>query len=181
MQKPWSQYQFIVQPSLTAVSVAFQDARCDTDTRIPSTLFKSGAAGNPRDFQQNKLTRFNMSYAGMQYPTQDTDQKFTPTNAGAMGLDNTTQVYLSAMLANGGFYTDSGTESLQEFRDAGMYLSYQIPKDGNDRSTDLIVRTEFDGGADPTQMNILMFQHFRMFCKVKIRGGQIISVVPRYN
>ena len=182
MQSAWSQYQFIVQPSLTAVSVAFQDARCDVDTRIPSTLFKSGAGGNPRDFQQNKLTRFNLSYAGMQYPTQDTDQKLTASAGlgGLPGLDNTTQVYLSAMLANGGFYTDSGTESIQEFRDAGMYLSYQIPKDGNDRSTDLIVRTEFDG-ADTANMNILMFQHFRMFCEVKIRGGQIVSVVPRYN
>jgi hypothetical protein len=144
MQPAWSQYQFIVQPSLTAASVAFQDARGDTDTRIPSTLFKSGSAGNPRDFQQNKLTRFNLSYAGMQYPAQDTDQKLTASAGlgGLPGLDNTTQVYLSAMLANCGFYTDSGTESIQEFRDAGMYLSYQIPKDGNDRSTDLIVRTE---------------------------------------
>ena len=185
IQPSWSQFQFIVQPSLTAVSVAFQDIRCDTDTRASSTLFKVGVAGNTsanlRDFQQNKLTRFNLSYAGLQYPTQDTDQKFTPSAGGAMGLDNTTQVYLSSMLANGGFYTDSGTESIQEFRDAGMYLSYQIPKDGNDRSTDLIVRTEFEGGTDVSQMNVLMFQHFRMFCEVKIRGGQIISVVPRYN
>ena len=63
----------------------------------------------------------------------------------------------------------------------GMYLSYQIPKDGNDRSTDLIVRTEFAGGTDVSQMNVLMFQHFRMFAEIKIHGGQIISVVPRYN
>ena len=72
-------------------------------------------------------------------------------------------------------------ESIQEFRDSGMYLSYQIPKDGNDRSTDLIVRTEFAGGTDVSQMNVLMFEHFRMFAEIKIRGGQIVSVVPRYN
>ena len=159
--------------------------RSDSDTRASSTLFKCGATGatsaNLKDFQQNKLTRFNLSYAGLQYPTQDTDQKFVAQTGTASGIDNTTQVYLSSMLANGGFYSDSGTESIQEFRDSGMYLSYQIPKDGNDRSTDLIVRTEFAGGTDVSQMNVLMFQHFRMFAEIKIRGGQIISVVPRYN
>ena len=185
IQASWSQFQFIVQPSLTAVSIAFQDMRCDGDTRASSTLFKCGATGalstNLKDFQQNKLTRFNLSYAGLQYPTQDTDQKFVAQTGTANGVDNTTQVYLSSMLANGGFYSDSGTESIQEFRNAGMYLSYQIPKDGNDRSTDLIVRTEFAAATDVSQMNILMFQHFRMFAEIKIRGGQIISVVPRYN
>jgi hypothetical protein len=159
--------------------------RSDSDTRASSTLFKCSATGdtsvNLRNFQQNRLTRFNLSYAGLQYPIQDTDQKFVAQTGTDAGLDNTTQVYLSSMLINGGFYSDSGTESIQEFRDAGMYLSYQIPKDGNDRSTDLIVRTEFAGGTDVSQMNVLMFQHFRMFREVKIHGGQIVSVTPRYN
>ncbi len=121
-----------------------------SDTRASSTLFKVGATGdtaaNLRDYQQNKLTRFNLSYAGLQYPTQDTDQKFVAQAGTASSLDNTTQVYLSSYAC--GFYSDSGTELIQEFRNAGMYLSYQIPKDGNDSSTDLIVRTEFAGGTE---------------------------------
>jgi hypothetical protein len=41
---------------------------------------------------------------------QDTDQKFVAQTRTVAGLDNTAQVYLSSMLANGGFYSDSGTE-----------------------------------------------------------------------
>jgi hypothetical protein len=87
------------------------------------------------------------------------------------------------MLANGGFYTDSGTESIQDFRSAGMYLSYNVPKDGNDRSTDLVVRVAFDTttATDITdQTNLLMFQTYRKFCAVKVRG-QVISVNSQYN
>jgi hypothetical protein len=123
----WSQYQFIVNPSLVNVSVAFQDTRTGSDTRIPATLFKVGTGANVSDFQQNQLSRFNFSYAGLQYPAQDTDQKFTSGVVGTTtGRDYTTQIYLSSMLANGGFYTHSGTESIQDFRNAGMYLSYNV-------------------------------------------------------
>ncbi len=90
---------------------------------------------------------------------------------------------LSSILANGGFYTDSGTE-LNDFRNAGMYLSYNVPKDGNDRSTDLVVRVAFDTTTttDITdQTNLLMFQTYRKFCSVKVRGGQVISVNSQYN
>jgi hypothetical protein len=180
----WSQYQFIVNPSLVNVSIAFQDTRVGSDTRIPATLFKVGTSGNVLDFQQNQLSRFNFSYAGIQYPAQDTDQKF---NAGVIGTttgrDYTTQISLSSMLANGGFYTDSGTEGIQDFRSAGMYLSYNVPKDGNDRSTDLVVRCAFDTTipTDITQMNLLMFQTYRKFCAVKVRGGQVISVNSQCN
>jgi hypothetical protein len=180
----WSQYQFIVNPSLVNVSIAFQDTRMGSDTRIPATLFKVGTLANVSDFQQNQLSRFNFSYAGIQYPAQDTDQKFTAGVIGTTtGRDYTTQIYLSSMLANGGFYTDSGTESIQDFRNAGMYLSYNVPKDGNDRSTDLVVRVAFDTTVptDVSQMNLLMFQTYRKFCAVKVRGGQVISVNRQYN
>lgn len=181
----WSQYQFIVNPSLVNVSIAFQDTRVGSDTRVPATLFKVGTAGDVKNFQQNKLSRFNFSYAGIQYPAQDTDQKFNAVNIGVTpGRDYTTQIYLSSMLANGGFYTDSGTENIQDFRDAGMYLSYNVPKDGNDRSTDLVVRCAFDTttATDITdQTNLLMFQTYRKFCAVKVRGGQVISVNSQYN
>ena len=80
-------------------------------------------------------------------------------------------------------FTDSGTEGIQDFRNAGMYLSYNVPKDGNDRSTDLVVRVAFDTTipTDITQMNLLMFQTYRKFCAVKVRGGQVISVNSQYN
>ncbi len=121
------------------------------------------------------------------HPAQYTDQKFTVGVIGTTtGKDYTTQIYLSSMLANGGFYTDSGTESIQDFRGAGMYLSYNVPKDGNDRSTDLVVRCAFDTttATDITdQTNLLMFQtyDYRKFCAVKVRGGQVISVNSQYN
>ena len=54
----------IVNPSLVNVSVAFQDTRTGSDTRLPVGLFKVGAAASVTDFQQNQLSRFNFSYAG---------------------------------------------------------------------------------------------------------------------
>jgi hypothetical protein len=161
------------------VTIAFQDTRVGSDTRVPATLFKVGTSGYVLNFQQNQLSRFNFSYAGIQYPAQDTDQKFSAGVIGTTtGRDYTTQIYLSSMLANGGFYTDSGTESIQDFRNSGMYLSYNVPKDGNDRSTDLVDTTI---PTDITQMNLLMFQTYRKFCAVKVRGGQVISVNSQYN
>ena len=92
-------------------------------------------------------------------------------------------IFRPCLHANGGFYTDSGTESIQDFRNAVLYLSYNVPKDGNDRSTDLVVRVAFDTTipTDITQMNLLMFQTYRKFCAVKVRGGQVISVNSQYN
>ncbi len=82
------------------MTVAFQDTRTGSDTRVPATLFKVGTAGDVRNFQQNQLSRFNFSYAGHQYPAQDADQKFTAGVIGTTtGRDYTTQIYLSSMLA----------------------------------------------------------------------------------
>ena len=70
------------------------------DTRVPATLFKVGTLASVSNFQQNQLSRFNFSYAGIQYPAQDTDQKFTTGVIGTTtGRDYTTQIYLSSMLA----------------------------------------------------------------------------------
>ncbi len=51
-------------------------------------------------------------------PVCDILVKNMTTEMTTLGTDYTNQVYLS-LLANGGFYTDSGTE---DFRDAGMYI-----------------------------------------------------------
>ena len=53
-------------------------------------------------------------------------QKFDAVTAAVPGREYTTQIYLSSMLANGGFYTDSGTENIQDFRNARGCISLII-------------------------------------------------------
>jgi len=171
-QKNWD-----VSPSTYALTVAYQDGRAGTDTRISSSKFKCyngfGAPplnAPPATEQELKLTRFFINYAGVNAPAPDADPSFTPTT------DYTTQRYVESQMYSGAYYDAGGGESLKEFHTRGSYYYFSWPRDGTDRSTRVTVNQQFDAAADVSTMRVLLFDHSKQVARVRVQDGRVVDV-----
>lgn len=162
------QKTFDVLPSTTALTVAYQDLRAGSDTRVSSSKFKSYnvAIDSP---EETKLSRFNINYAGSTLPSPDSEPTFTAR------IDYTLQQYIDTQLYSGSIFDNGGSESLQEFRSRGAYYHYAIPKDGTDRSTSVAVNQQFTG-ANVDNMMVLLFSHSRKVARIQIKDGNITDL-----
>jgi hypothetical protein len=163
-QKNWD-----VSPSSYALTVAYQDLRAGTDTRISASKFKSYDAGITTQ-QETKLERFFIQYAGQSLPTPDADPNFTTT------ADYTTQRYVESQMYNGAYYDAGGPETLQEFHNRGSYYYFSWPRDGTDRSTRVMVNQQFNNAADVANLRVLLFDHSKAVARIRIQSGQVIDV-----
>jgi len=171
-QSSFQQKNFDVSPSTTALTVAYQDSRSGNDTRNSPSIFKVSNSARTSDNEEQKLSRFYIQYAGQQLPQPDADPEFKS------GTDRTTQRYLETQINSGGYYDTGGAESLYEWQKRGSIHHFTWPKDGTDRSTRVTVHNEFstDGGADTTNMRLLLFSHSKMVARVQVEQGNVISV-----
>ena len=55
-------------------------------------------------------------------------------------------------------------------------MTYLTPRDGSDRSTRILVNSQFAAGTDITNMRILCFDHFRSVARIRIQDGQVVQV-----
>lgn len=167
----FGQKNFDVSPSTYALTVAYQDGRIGSDTRISSSKFKAYnlAITEP---QELKLNRFYISYAGQQFPSPDADPKFNGTT------DNTVQRYVESQMFSDAYYDNSGPESIKEFHNRGSYYHFVVPRDGTDRSTRVTVSNSFDTNDpnDVANMRVLLFDHSRQTARIRVQDGRTIDV-----
>lgn len=170
-----SQKNFDVPPSTYGVSVAYQDARYREDTRLSCSKFKSYNS----DIQLNKdtalgLTRFYINYGGQNFPQPDADPAFKTDVTNYM-----IQRYAETMIQNGACFDTGGSESFEDWVNRGMYLHFKVHRDGTDRSTRLVVNSEFSSlaPADLTNMRMLLFAHYRQVARVTVKNGNVIDCV----
>lgn len=164
----WSSNMLIVPPSTSRLTVAYQDTKVSSGTQYPITKFKSGAD------VQNLLTRFNVTYANVVYPSNDLDLvKTTATNA-TPGTSHFTAAYNDMLLANGSAFSDTTSEDLREWLANGFYLSYPTNKEAKDTSTQVVVKQSFSGAILDTQL--LLFSHYNTITSVSIKSGQVVAV-----
>jgi hypothetical protein len=164
----WSSNMLIVPPSTSRLTVAYQDTKVSSGTQYPITKFKAGAD------LQNLITRFNVTYANVVYPSNDLDLvKTTATNA-APGTSQFTAAYNDMLLSNGSAFSDTTSENLREWLANGFYLSYPTNKEAKDTSTQVVVKQSFSGAIADTQL--LLFSHYNTITSVSIKSGQVVAV-----
>jgi len=167
-----SQKQFDVAQSTYALTIAYDDIRSGTDTRISSTkmkLFKKVLTDTTPTSQELKLTRFYYQYAGRQSPQPDSDPKFDST------IDRTTQRYLETQLYSGQYFNSGGTETIEKYHDRGSYYHFMTPKDAGDRSTRVVLNQEFTGltNDDKEFLRVLLFDSSRSVARITISDGVV--------
>lgn len=169
-QKNWD-----VSPSTYALTVAYQDLRAGTNTQCSASKFKSYDVGVGLE-QETKLNRFFINYAGQNLPAPDADPSFVPSVGGSYGIDYTTQRYIESQIYSGAYYDSGGAESIQEYKSRGSYYYFSIPRDGTDRSTRVNVNQGFDAGTDVVNMRVLLFDHSKQNCSIRVQDGRVIDV-----
>lgn len=164
----WSSNMLIVPPSTSRLTVAYQDTKVSSGTQYPVTKFRSGAD------VQNLITRFNVTYANVVYPSNDLDLVQTTATNALPATSHFTAAYNDMLLANGSAFSDTTSEDLREWLANGFYLSYPTNKEAKDTSTQVVVKQSFSGAIADTQL--LLFSHYNTITSVSIKSGQVVAV-----
>jgi hypothetical protein len=83
---------------------------------------------------------------------------------------------LETQFASGAFFDTGGCESFAEWKKRGMYLTFNTPRDGTDKSTRVMISSQFRGGTDVVNMRILCFDHSKQVARVRIQDGSVVQV-----
>jgi len=169
----FGQKNFDVSPAAYALTVAYQDQRAGSDTRVSASLFRTYGVltnGTVPVPQELGLNRFFINYAGQNLPAPDADPSFVA------GTDYTIQRYLETQIYNGSYFDSGGSEDIAQFHERGAYYYFSWPKDGTDRSTRVTVKQQFVGGTVMTNMRVLLFDHSKQVARIKIENGRITDV-----
>ena len=57
-----------------------------------------------------------------------------------------------------------------------MYLTFNVPRDGTDKSTRVQVSQQFRAGTDVTNMRLLLFDHSKQVARIRIQDGAVVQV-----
>lgn len=166
----FGQKNFDVSPSAYALTVAYQDQRAGSDTRVSASLFRSYGVltdGTVPVPQELGLNRFFINYAGQNLPAPDADPSFVA------GTDYTIQRYMESQIYNGSYFDSGGSEDIAQFHKRGAYYYFSWPKDGTDRSTRVTVKQQFAGGTVVDNLRVLLFDHSKQVARVKVEDGRI--------
>ena len=159
-----------VSPSTQQVSIAYQDLRAGSDTRISSSKLRSYNA-NVSAPVENSLNRWFFQYAGVSRPSPDYDGELSS------GKDFTVQKYVDTQLNSQAYYDVGGTETIDEFHENGSYYHYQTPKDGSDKSTRLTVSQQFSASTnDIKNTRLLVFDHSSQVARIQIQDSRVVNV-----
>jgi len=181
------QKTFTVPPSTYALTVCFQDSRVGQNTRYSPTKFKSYADNTPApgtplgpDLVPN-LLRFAVRYAGQQLPSPDWDPQYISAvgpNPGpaVLGTDYLSELYYRQLIETFQLYGGEQTETIQRWREKGMMMHMQVPKDGSDRSTQCTVIYQFTPTTQTQNMKVLVFAHYRSVGRIVTGDGLIRQV-----
>ena len=164
----WTSNMLIVPPSTTRLTVAYQDTKVSSGTQYPVSKFIAGAN------LQDLITRFNVTYANVVYPSNDLDLKAVNATGAVPRTQRFTQAYNDMLLANGSAFSDTTSETLLEWLNNGFYLSYPTVKESKDTSTQVMIKQEFSAAVPETQL--LLFANYGTITSVSIKSGQVVSV-----
>ncbi len=176
-----SQISINISPSTNALSVAFQDELVDTNTIYSQSKFKI------RGSQELKLTNFYLRYAGIQKPQPDYRPQYSAGDADPAAIfalarvnrniDLISEQYIRSILYNGSYF-DGSSETLEEWKDRGMYMHWPWPKTGTDRESRAYISTQFDAWTEnDLTPRVLLFNHFTKVCILRYQGGQLSEVL----
>jgi len=173
----FSQKNFDVSPSTKAITVFYQDERGNSGTQISDSLFRSYANALSGAVlkvdaltEEQKLRRFYLHYAGQKFPQVDWDPQYTGSK------NHLTQLYIETLGASGSIFDNGGAETFQEWLERGLYLHFQTPRHGSDRSTRCSVHNEFQAGAGKDNLRLAVVSHYTQVFQVQIKSGRVVGV-----
>ena len=172
----FAQRSFDVSPATNALTIAYQDGRVNSDTRVSASKFKIYPAAIPPDAATNIISDYGLSmnrqyfsYSGHNYPPQDAETKFDATT------DRTTQRYVESLMQSNAYSDTGGNETIAEFHSAGSYYHQKIYKDRSDGATRAVVYSGFSG-VDNANARVLVFDTHTIVAEVTISNGSIKNV-----
>jgi hypothetical protein len=173
----FGQKTFDVSPGTRALTIAYQDGRISSDTRISASKFKVYDDVVPVDAATNTAADFGLtlerqyvSYAGHNYPPQDSQPEFK-TN-----VDRTTQRYVESLMQSNAYHDTGGGETIEDFHSAGSYYLQKIYKDKSDGATRAVVYSGFSNQTKHNNARTLLFDEHGIVVAVNISNGQIKEV-----
>jgi hypothetical protein len=172
-----TQHPFHVSSSTRALTLAFQDSRTSSDTRASASRFKAYNTAYTAD-QETLLNRFYVNYSSNNYPSPDAEPLFvdgTGLALATLSSDYLTNRFVDSNIYSGMYYSDGGTESIDEFLERGMYNHMITPRDADDNSNRVIVNVGFS--AAPDHLNVLLFDHSRQVAKITMVEGRVSDVI----
>lgn len=156
------QKDFVVNPRSHALTLTFQDQAAGTDTSYSRTKFKI------RNDVDLTLLRFYIRYAGVELPNPYPSMSFNTTVTQYL-----TQRYAESLLYAQRYYQRGGIETFGEWLERGPYYHFTYKPNGQDRVTISSQFSDFGGIPNP---NMLLFDHWRVFCSLSVSNGIIESV-----
>jgi hypothetical protein len=172
-----TKHYFDVPPLTNALTVCYQNRNAGIDLRQSSSRFVcNGYDSKTNEFTgvvNNELTlqRLFVTYGGKSYPQPDADPSYIAGSA----ADYTTQRYVETITNSGGLFSEGGTEGIQEWQARGAYHHISTPKDGSDRSTRVVVNSQFSSDF-ANQANVVLFSHSKSSAMISIVRGLIVDV-----
>ncbi len=159
-----TQFSLDISPATHAITIAFQDESVENNTLFSQSKFKI------KNEDELKLTNFYVRYSGIQKPQPD----YRPVYDEVSNTDRLVEQYGRSVLYNGSYY-DSSTETLEQYRERGIYLHWPWPKTGTDRETRVYVSTQFSSLTG--QPRLVLFNHFNKVCILKYENGSLSQVI----
>ena len=168
---------FQVPETTYKLTVAYQDDRVGTDTRLSASKFRSWAAniytaGPPVVYnvgEELKIDRFYIKYGSQSKPNPDSDAKVSDTE------DFVTQRYMDTLIQGGAFFDTGSGESMTDFKERGMYMTYDFSKDPSNRDTRVSIHQSCTN-ANAANMNCLLFAHHKKVVKITLEDGRVTNV-----
>lgn len=170
----FQQKNFDVEPSTTALTVAWQQQSAGLDTRFSASKFKfaSDLATLPADSGELGLSRFFIRYGLDQKPSPDFDPVYVSPSSYITELYSETQLY------SGQKFESGSCESIQDWIDRGAYLYFAWPRDGTDESTRVNVNYDFTNGLTVSNVaRLLLFNHYKNVAMVTVKDGRVTDCV----
>lgn len=184
LSKDFSMNQFDVSPSSYALTVAYQSSLAGSNAYDSRSLFRAslpdGQTLLPRDgfTQEQRLTRFYLNYAGVNQPSPDADPAASASSADGLtgGVQYLTQRYGDSLLNAGLYSAEGGAESLDDYLARGLYLHFRTDRDATDRSSVVRIHQQFTMNSQVSNLNVLLFDHYRKVARVTIQDGRVVNV-----
>lgn len=168
----FQQKNFDVEPSTTALTIAWQAQNAGLNTLSSQSKFKfpSNIAALPSG--ELGLERFFVRYGLDQKPNPDLDPNYSSPTAFA------TQLYGESQLYSGQKFNEGSPESEQDWIDRGLYLYYAWPRDATDESTRVNINYQFNNALTVNNVaRTLLFNHYKNVAMITIKSGRVTDVV----
>ena len=177
----FQQKNFDVEPSTTALTVAWQSQSAGLNTLFSQSKFKFPSLGaNAADYPSGELAlkRFFIRYGLDQKPSPDFDPNYQSNGVTASSISYITELYAETQLYSGQKFNEGSPESQQDWIDRGAYLYFAWPRDATDESTRVNVNFQFD--TDITIVDtarLLLFNHYKNVAMITVKSGRVTDVV----